>query len=207
MADTKFEVILGMFFLKISNTDMVFGERTLTWKSYITNKVLPTTKQVQVIDPKEFVIVVLDIDSKTFIIHVALREHKEMVIDLGNKAQIKAQNGAQVGALLFDKAPTEVPTKYSNYSNVFSAENATELLENTGINEHAIELKESKQPFFKPIYSLGPIEIKTLKTYIKTNLANSFIQPSKSPAGACILFNRKPDEVSTFAWIIGVLTI
>ena len=30
VADTKFEVILGMSFLKISNIDVVFGERTLT---------------------------------------------------------------------------------------------------------------------------------------------------------------------------------
>ena len=30
VANTKFEVILGMLFLKISNTDMSFGEKTLT---------------------------------------------------------------------------------------------------------------------------------------------------------------------------------
>ena len=35
--------------------------------------------------------------------------------------------------------------------------------------------------------------METLKTYIKTNLANGFIRPSKSPAGAPILFDRKPD--------------
>ena len=30
VADTKFEVILGIFFLKTSNRDVAFGERTLT---------------------------------------------------------------------------------------------------------------------------------------------------------------------------------
>ena len=30
VADTKFKVILGMLFLKISNADMSFGEKTLT---------------------------------------------------------------------------------------------------------------------------------------------------------------------------------
>ena len=30
VADTKFEVVLGMPFLKISNADVAFGERTLT---------------------------------------------------------------------------------------------------------------------------------------------------------------------------------
>ena len=35
--------------------------------------------------------------------------------------------------------------------------------------------------------------METLKTYIKTNLANGFIRLSKSPAGAPILFDKKPD--------------
>ena len=67
------------------------------------------------------------------------------------------------------------------------------LLENTKINKHAIELEKSKQLLFKPIYSLGSIELKTLKTYIKINLANGFIWPFKSLARASILFNIKPD--------------
>ena len=101
---------------------------------------------------------------------------------------------AQVRALLFDEAPTAVLAEYSDYSNVFSAENIAKLLENTGINKHAIELKEGKQPLFWPIYSLGPVELEILKTYIKTNLANGFIRPSKSPAWVPILFDRKLDR-------------
>ena len=62
------------------------------------------------------------------------------------------------------------------------------------MNEHVIELEEGKQPPFRPVYSLGPVELETLKTYIKTNLASGFIRPSKSPAGASILFDRKPDR-------------
>ena len=37
------------------------------------------------------------------------------------------------------------------------------------------------------------MELETLKTYIKTNLANGFIQLSKSPAGVPFFFDRKPD--------------
>ena len=36
--------------------------------------------------------------------------------------------------------------------------------------------------------------MKTLKAYIETNLANGFIRPSKFPAGAPILFDRKSDS-------------
>ena len=85
VADTKFEVILGMPFLKISNADVAFGEGTLTWKSYTTNKALPTTERVQLVDPKEFVIAALDADSKTFIMHVAIREREKMAINPDRK--------------------------------------------------------------------------------------------------------------------------
>ena len=86
VADTKFEMILRMPFLKISNTDVAFGEGTPTWKSYTTSEALLTTKQVRLVYPKEFVIAALDADSKTFIVHVAIREREEMTIDPGRKA-------------------------------------------------------------------------------------------------------------------------
>ena len=79
--------------------------------------------------------------------------------------------------------------KYSNYNKIFLAENALELLEHTGINNYAIELQEGKQPLFGLVYSLEPVELETLKTYIKTNQANNFIRLSKSLVGAPILFN------------------
>ena len=69
-----------------------------------------------------------------------------------------------------------------------------ELPKNTRINEHAIKLEESKQPLFKSIYSLGPVELEILKTYIETNLANGFICLSKSPARAPILLDKKRDK-------------
>ena len=127
----------------------------------------------------------LDADSETFVVHVAIREREEMPVHV--------EKQAQVGGLLFNKAPTKIPAEYFDYSNVFSAENAVELLENTEMNEHAIKLEEDKQLPFGLIYSIGPVELETLKTYIETNLANGFIRPSKSPAGAPILFDRKPD--------------
>ena len=139
VADTKFEIVLGMLVLKISNANIAFGEGTLTWKFYTTNKALSTTKQVQLVDPKEFVIAALDADSKTFVVHVAIREWEE--IPVHSKRQVQIQHKAQVGALLFDEASTEISAEYSDYSNVFSAKNTAELSEKTGINEHAIKLE------------------------------------------------------------------
>ena len=75
-----------MSFLKLSNADVLFDKGTLTWKSYITNKVLPTTEQVQLINRQEFIIAVLNTDSKTFIVHVTIRDQEEMVVDPDRKA-------------------------------------------------------------------------------------------------------------------------
>ena len=66
-----------------------------------------------------------------------------------------------------------------------------ELLEHIGINDHPIDLLDDKQPYYSPIYSLGPVELKMLKTYIKANLASGFIRPSMSPTSAPILFVQK----------------
>ena len=178
-------MILRMPFLKISNADVSFGEETLMWKIYTTNEALPITERVQIVDSKEFVIAALDVDSKTLVVHVAIREREEMPVHFEKQAQVRA--------LLFDKALTEIPAEYSDYSNIFSAKNVAELPENTGINEHVIELEEDKQPPFSPIYSLRPIELEILKTYIETNLANGFIRLFKSPTGALIFFDKKLD--------------
>ena len=68
------------------------------------------------------------------------------------------------------------------------------LQEQIDLNEHAIELEGDKQSPSRPIYNLGLVGLKTLKTYIKTHLKTGFIQPSKSPAGASILFDKKLDN-------------
>ena len=202
MANTKFGVILEMLFLKLSNADVSFNKETFTWRTYTTNKALSAIKRVKIINKKTFVIMALDRDRETLVVHVAIREQREML--LHSKKQ------ASIGALIFDEASIIISTKYSNYSIVFSADYTVELLEHTKINDNAIKLEEDKQPIFGPIYNLGSIKLETLKTYIKTNLAISFIRLSKSLAGALILFEKKPNGSFCFCvdyWSFNNLTI
>lgn len=49
-----------------------------------------------------------------------------------------------------------------------------------------MNLVDGKEPTYEPIYSLRILELKTFKTYIETNLANSFINSFKSPTSALI---------------------
>ena len=93
--------------------------------------------------------------------------------------------------MIADKAPVAIPAEYLDFEDVFSKKSATVLPEHTEINTYVIDLEEGKQPPYGPIYSLRPVELETLKTYIETNLANGFICLSKSPASAPILFDKK----------------
>lgn len=92
---------------------------------------------------------------------------------------------------MVDKAPIKVLLQYLKYTNVFSFNLAIELRKNISINEYIIELMVSKQSLYGPIYSLGSMELKTLKTYIKTNLKSGFIQLSKSFVDISIFSDHK----------------
>lgn len=66
--------------------------------------------------------------------------------------------------------------------------------ENTGINRYIIKIEENKQPPYRLIYALSPVELKTLKTYMETHLETGFIQSSKLPTGDFILLDKKLDS-------------
>ena len=184
LADTNMKVVLEIPFLTLSNADIQFVERELICRFYTAKNALLTTQRVELINKKKFAKVALNKNIEAFVVHVSsLSLGSKMTIHLAWKAQI---------ALLLAREVT-VLAEYLDFANIFSKESTKVLPKRTDINEHAIELEEGKQAPYGPIYNLGPIELKTLKTYIETNLANNFIWPSKSPAGALILFVHKPN--------------
>ena len=125
-------------------------------------------------------------------------------LDLG----IHPDREAQIASLLTEEV--KIPDKYSDFADVFSEEKALVLPECTDINKYTIELEDGKQPPYRPIYSLGPVELETLKTYIKTHLKTGFIWPSKSPVDAPIFFDKKSDgsfHLCVDYWGLNNLTI
>ena len=109
--------------------------------------------------------------SETFVVHISALKASpgpaEMTIYLSQTAQIVA--------LKQEESFTKVPSKYSDYADIFSFDLTMKLPKNIGINEHAIKLQDSKQPPYGPIYTLEPVKLETLKTYIKTYLKTGFI--------------------------------
>ena len=81
--------------------------------------------------------------------------------------------------------------KYLNIKDVFSKTFAIELFKHMNINEYIIKPKKSKELCYRLIYNFELIELKIVKTYIKTNLTNSSNKLFKSSAKAFILFVKK----------------
>ena len=183
MANISMEVVLGMLFLMFKNTRVKFAEKELTWRTYTIEDALPTTCWVKLLNQKKFAKEALDENIEAFIMYVSFLELK-MTIYLTRQDQM---------ALLLAEKVT-VPAEYSDFADVFLEKLANILPEQIEINEHTIKLENGKQLPYEHIYSLGPVELKTLKTYIKTNLVNGFIRALKSPVGAPILFVRKPNS-------------
>ena len=71
LANISIEVIPDMLFLTLSNADIQFIEKELTWRSYTTTEALPTIKRVELINKKEFAKAMLNENFETFVIHVA----------------------------------------------------------------------------------------------------------------------------------------
>ena len=141
-------------------------------------------RRVEIIDKREFVVVAPNADSKIFVVHV-------MALIKPTTMPIYSSYQVQVAVLISQE--TGIPTEYSDFFEVFSSDSMAQLAKYTRINNHSIDLLDDKQPLYGTIYSLEPVELEMLKTYIKANLVSRLIRPFKSSFGALILFVQKND--------------
>lgn len=81
-----------------------------------------------------------------------------------------SSKAAQKPALEWDKTLTKIPVEYQDYANIFFLNLDMELIKNTNFYKNAIKLVKEKQPFYESIIALSPVQLKTLKAYIKTYL-------------------------------------
>ena len=70
---------------------------------------------------------------------------------------------------------------YVDFANVYFSDLASKFPKHTGINNYAIKLVDGQLSTYKPIYSLGLVELEILKFYIEINLANKLIRLFKPP--------------------------
>lgn len=125
---------------------------------------------MKLIDKYEFAKAALDKNFETFIVHVAALEVPKLAM------VIHSFRASLLAALKQNKVPTKILPEYADYADVFFPDLAIKFPENTGINEHVIELVNGKQPPYELIYSLGLVKLETFKVYIKTHLKTGFIR-------------------------------
>ena len=124
----------------------------------------------------------LDENIKAFVIYVSfLNLRLKIITHPAKKTQI---------ALLFIEKVL-ILAKYLDFANIFLKKSAQILPEQTRASKYTIMLEKSDQLPYRLIYSLGLIELETLKSYIKINLVNGFMKASKLPESALIHFDHK----------------
>ena len=85
-----------------------------------------------------------------------------------------------------------IPEQYRDYADIFSKARADTLAPHRSYNLK-IEHEDGVQPPPGHMYSLSPLELKTLQDFLDEHLALGFIQPTSSLHGAPILFVKKKD--------------
>src|SRR5260370_21578568 len=95
--------------------------------------------------------------------------------------------------------------EYQEFMDVFSGEKANTLAPHQPYDLQ-IELEEGAKLAHGPIYSLSPLELAALWEFIKENIWNGFIWPSKSPWGSPVLFVKKKDGTSYLSMTTRPLT-
>jgi hypothetical protein len=88
--------------------------------------------------------------------------------------------------------PVKLPKKYKDFVDVFEKNNVDQLPAHCPY-DCLIDLEEGHSSPFGPIYGLSEPELQALHDYFTENLAKRFVQHSKFPTGAPILFVKKKD--------------
>ena len=91
-----------------------------------------------------------------------------------------------------EESTIQLPKKYHHYADFFDKVKASTLPHHRPY-DCSIDLQAGNEPPWGRIYNLSPTELEVLGGYIEENLANRFIQNSKSPAGVPIFFVKKND--------------
>ena len=166
-------VTLGLPGLVKENIVMCYGDKT--WRHSVTHKTL------ELMNPDDLI---KEASEGAVIYAVVARP-------IPTETSVTRIGAAMASHMLDAEGPTEVPSEYKEFEDVFSDEQARELPEH-GPDDHVIDTGD-KEPPFGPLYNLSAIELKTLREYLDDLLSKGWIQPSISPAGAPVLFTPKKD--------------
>ena len=167
-ADLEMPVILGLPWLRRNDPKVNFTNLTVQWRSAEEDS--PLTRL-----PEETTIEGLAKKLGDLKVNYIVQELQ--VVDLDDD---------------LESLTNLIPEAYQPLAEVFSEAQAGTLPPHCE-GDHSIDLLEGTTPPFGPMYNLSAKELAVLREYVDINLANGFIQPSRSSAGAPVLFAPKGD--------------
>jgi hypothetical protein len=174
VADIRgYDVILGMAWLKKQNPDINWDSGVWHWRTRTEAEDRP----ICLVSAAAFVATMHAERTQGYEFHFT-----DLDLDRDTAGDVLMATGPE---------PTD-PDAYKAYVRVFS-EADSESMPNHGPQDLAIELLDGKQSLWGPIYNLSEKELATLRDYLETQLKRGWIRPSKSPAGAPVLFVPKKD--------------
>jgi RNase H-like domain found in reverse transcriptase/Reverse transcriptase (RNA-dependent DNA polymerase)/Integrase zinc binding domain/Integrase core domain/Chromo (CHRromatin Organisation MOdifier) domain len=162
-----FELILGMPWLKSINPDVNWAEREWFYRE--------PRASIRVDSPEKF---------------IAQEEVIQMGLIMVRPTDRKRHAEVTLGSV--EVKEITLPSEYQDFADVF-AENEEEHQPQANSVQHSIETEEGKPVPYGPIYPLSQLELRTLREYLEDSLQKGWIEESKSPAGAPILFVKKKD--------------
>ncbi|THC87561.1 hypothetical protein EYZ11_012993 [Aspergillus tanneri] len=165
-----YDAILGYPWLREANPNVDWELGTWEYRK------IPPEKEVEIINEAE-VNRTLREGKQVYAAYVSTTENNQVEIRVGS---------ATIGE------GVRIPAIYKEFEDVFSEENAG-ILPAHADHDHAIDIQPGKEPPYRPIYPLSESELAVLRRYIEAALEKGWIRPSKSPAGAPIIFVPKSD--------------
>jgi hypothetical protein len=172
------DVVFGMDWLRRINPQIDWRKRTLTFTHQNESHSLspiPATKSrtkhsCQLISARGMGNILRKKEVERVILAIAHNDSIE------NKSDDKSQ-AKELLAEYRDVFPDKLPDKLPPRRDI----------------DHRIELEQSSLPTSRGVYRMSPAELDELKVQLKELIDSGFIQPSKSPYGAPVLFVKKKD--------------
>ncbi len=98
LVNVKPDIVLEIPYMTMSNADVDFQARNLQWRSYTTRDILSTTRRVELIGKKEFVVTSFDLEHEAFVVQV-------VTPSVDSSVEIYPSKRAQIAHLNTDEAP------------------------------------------------------------------------------------------------------
>lgn len=139
LANINIDIAFRISFLILSNIKVNFNNQKLWQRLYTTVKAFSITKQVKLIEKKEFVIIIFDPEDQTFIIYIMSLINFNIY-----NSNIYSFCKVQIVSLKANKTSIVIFSKNVDFIDIFSLKLIAKLPKYNTINNHIIDLIDNK---------------------------------------------------------------